>query len=155
MFSLLDAASGFWQIPPDAESAKLTTFITPFGRYYFNRLPFGITNAPEIFQCKMTELLMDHKGVAIYMDNIVIYSDTPEEHEVKLQKVLDTFKNAGFKGKLNYLGHCIDKHGIRPDEAKVKAITDVEPPSNVSGCYGLGLGSDNTHNTRLHRPQHI
>ena len=49
VFSLSDAASGFWQIRLCRESAKLTTFITPFGRYYFNRLPFGITSAPEIF----------------------------------------------------------------------------------------------------------
>ena len=92
VFSLLDAASGFWQIPLDTESAKLTTFITPFGRYYFNRLPFGITSAPEIFQHEM-----NHKGVAIYIDNILIYSDTPKEHEARLQKVLDTLKNAGLK----------------------------------------------------------
>jgi hypothetical protein len=49
VLSLSDAASGFWQIPLCRESAKLTTFITPFGRYYFNRLPFGISSAPEIF----------------------------------------------------------------------------------------------------------
>ena len=49
VFSSLDAASGFWQIPLDSECVKLTTFITPFGRYCFNRLPFGITSAPEIF----------------------------------------------------------------------------------------------------------
>ena len=73
VFSLLDAASGFWQIPLDTETAKLTTFITPFGRYYFNRLPFGITSAPEIFQREMTELLKDHEGVAIYIDDILIY----------------------------------------------------------------------------------
>lgn len=96
VFSLLDA-SGFWQIPLDTESTKLTTFITPFGRYYFNSLPFGITSAPEIFQCKMTELLKDHEGVAIYMDDILIYSDTPEEHEERLQKALDTLKNPGLK----------------------------------------------------------
>lgn len=87
-------------------------------------------------------LLKDHEGVAIYMDDILIYSDTPEEHEVRLQKVLYTLKTAGLKlnhekcllrwRQLNYLGHCIDEHGIRPDEAKVKAITDLEPPSNVS-----------------------
>ena len=58
-FLLLDAASGFWQIPLDPECAKLTTFITPFGRFFFNRLPFGITSASEIFQREMTELLKD------------------------------------------------------------------------------------------------
>lgn len=142
VFSLLDAASGFWQIPLDPNSAKLTTFITPFGRYYFNRLPFGITSAPEIFQREMTELLKGHEGVAVYMDDILIYSNTPEEHEVRLQKTLNTLKEAGLKlnhekcflrqHQLNYLGHCIDEHGVRPDKAKVKAVTDLETPKNVS-----------------------
>ncbi|KAK9537909.1 hypothetical protein VZT92_005484 [Zoarces viviparus] len=142
VFSLLDAASGFWQIPLDRESAKLTTFITPFGRYFFNRLPFGITSAPEIFQREMTELLQDQEGLAVYMDDILIYSDSEEVHEVRLQKTLDTLEKAGLKlnhdkcllrqRRLNYLGHCIDEHGIRPGEAKVKAVTQLEPPNNVT-----------------------
>ena len=142
--SLLDAASGFWQIPLDRESAKLTTFITPFGRYFFNRLPFGITSAPEIFQREMTELLKDQEGLAVYMDDILIYSDSEEVHEVRLQKTLDTLEKAGLKlnhdkcllrqRQLKYLGHYIDEHGIRPDEAKVKAVTQLEPPNNVVGA---------------------
>uniref|UniRef100_A0A3B3XMK2 ribonuclease H n=1 Tax=Poecilia mexicana TaxID=48701 RepID=A0A3B3XMK2_9TELE len=142
VFSLLDAASGFWQIPLDPESAKLTTFITPFGRYYFNRLPFGITSAPEIFQREMTKLLEGQEGVATYMDDILIYADTPEQHEARLKKTLDTLKEAGLRlnhekcllrqKQLHYLGHCIDEHGIRPDKAKVNAITELEPPKNVS-----------------------
>ena len=65
IFSKLDANSGFRQIPfpPPPESILLTTFITPFGRFYFNRLPFGITSAPEHFQCRMSEILGDLKGV--------------------------------------------------------------------------------------------
>lgn len=60
MFSRLDAESGFWQIPLERESAKLTTFITPFGRFFFHRLPFGISSAPEIFQREMNKLLKGH-----------------------------------------------------------------------------------------------
>ena len=59
VFTLLDAASGFWQIPLDPESAGLTTFITPFGSFFFNRLPFGITSIPEIYQREMAEILKD------------------------------------------------------------------------------------------------
>ena len=58
-FSKLDANSGFWQIPLSPESSLLTTFITPFGRFCFRRLPFGITSAPEHFQCQMTKILQD------------------------------------------------------------------------------------------------
>lgn len=121
---------------------SLHSGITPFGRYYLNRLPFRITSAPEIFQHEMTELLKDHEGVSIYMVNILIYSDTTEEHEVRLQKTLETLKKAGLKlnhekcllrqQQLNYLGHCTDEHGIRPDKAKVKAVTELEPPSNIT-----------------------
>ena len=57
VYAMLDSASGFWQIALEEESSKLTTFITPNGRYCFKRLPFGITSAPEIFQRKMQELL--------------------------------------------------------------------------------------------------
>ena len=58
-FSKLDANSGFWQIELDPETAKFTTFITPVGRFYFNRLLFGITSAPDHFQRRMTEILCD------------------------------------------------------------------------------------------------
>ena len=65
-YSVLDASRGYWQIPLLPESAKLTTFITHRGRYNFRRLPFGICNASEIFQRKMTELLQNIEGVACY-----------------------------------------------------------------------------------------
>ena len=62
-FSKLDANSGFWQIPLDPSSRLLTTFITPFGCYCFNRLPFGISSAPEVFQRTMSRILEDLDGV--------------------------------------------------------------------------------------------
>ena len=65
VFSKLDANSGFWQIPLSTQSAPLTTFITPFGRYWFNRLPFGITSAPEHFQRRMSFILQDLEGIVL------------------------------------------------------------------------------------------
>ena len=70
VFTKLDAESGFWQIPLAEETAKLTTFITPFGRYYFRRLPFGITSAPEFFQHQMSELLDGITNVLCVMDDL-------------------------------------------------------------------------------------
>lgn len=142
VFSLLDAASGFWQLPLHEDSAKLTTFLTPFGRYYFRRLPFGITSAPEIFQREMAELLKDQEGVAVFMDDILVYGNTAEQHEQRLQSALRTIENAGLKlnnekcllrqSQLCYLGHVIDSNGIRPDNAKIDAITQLQPPEDVS-----------------------
>ena len=76
VFSKLDANSGFWQINLVEESRRLTTFITPFGRYYFNRLPFGITSAPEYFQRNMSQILEGLDGVVCMMDDILIYGCT-------------------------------------------------------------------------------
>ena len=69
----------------------------PFGRYAFKRLPFGITSAPEILQRKMTETLNGLKGVAIFMDYVLVYGDTSEQHDQRLSKVLERIDSAGLK----------------------------------------------------------
>lgn len=79
IYTTLDAASGFWQIALDKESAKLTTFISPKGRYCL--FPFGITSTPEIFQRKMQEVLQNHDGTVVYMDDILVFRASMEEHE--------------------------------------------------------------------------
>ena len=79
--SLLDTASGFWQIPLESEAAKLTTFITPVGRYFFKQLPFGISSAPEIFQREMLVLFRGQEGVEVYMDDILVHGRDEKEHE--------------------------------------------------------------------------
>ena len=122
VMSKLDANSGFWQIPLSPESAKLTTFITPFGRYCFHRLPFGISSAPEHFQRRMSDILTDIPGVVCMMDDILIHGKTREEHDVHLRDVLNRLQDAGMtlnKEKcqfaltsLKFLGHIIDSDGI-------------------------------------------
>ncbi len=88
-FSKLDANSGFWQIPLAKESSLLTTFITPAGRYRFNRLPFGI---PEHFQSRMTNLLQGMEGAVCLMD-VLVHGKTQEEHYQRLHAVLRTVRN--------------------------------------------------------------
>ena len=95
VFSKIDANSGFWQIPLDPTSRELTTFITPFGRFHFNRLPFGITSAPEHFQRQMKTILSGHEGFLCHMDDVLIFGKTQEEHDARLHSALQTIQKVG------------------------------------------------------------
>ena len=95
VFSKLDANSGFHQVPLSEESAKLTTFITPFGRYMFKRLPYGISSAPEFFQKKMDQELAGLEGVVRHMDNILVFGRNQAEHDQRLSSVLDRISRCG------------------------------------------------------------
>ena len=141
IFSKLNANSGFWQIHLSLSSRPLTTFITPFGRYCFNKLPFGITSAPEHFQKRIGAILEGLEGVLCLMDDVLVFSRTKAEHDKKLFAVLQRFQNAGitlntdkcefWHDKLTFLGHIVSKEGISPDPAKMVAIKNMDPPTNV------------------------
>ena len=141
VFSKLDANSGFWQIPLAKESRLLTTFITPYGRYCFNKLPFGISSAPELFQKRMNNILRGLEGVLCLMDDILIFGKDMEEHHKRVTSVLKRIKEAGVtlnmdkcefaKFKITFLGHLIDENGIQADPAKTSSILQMEPPTNV------------------------
>ena len=142
IFSKLDAASGYWQLPLDPDSAKLTTFITPNGRYCFRRLPFGICSASEIFQREMNSILVGIDGVVAYQDDVIVHGRDQHEHDQRLAQVLQKVKDAGLalneskceysKTTITFLGHVVSKQGIAPDPSKTKAIRDIKPPTNVS-----------------------
>ena len=91
IFSKLDANSGFWQLPFDEESRLLTTFITPYGRYCFNRLPFGISSAPEIFQRTMSEILKGVEEVICQMDDILVHGVDQEECDRRVSETMLLF----------------------------------------------------------------
>ena len=141
IYTKLDANSGFWQIPLSPESALLTTFITPFGRFCFHRLPFGITSGPEHFQRRMSEILNGIEGVVCMIDDILVHGKTQEEHDERLREELQRLQVAGvtlnsekcrFSQKsISFLGHTINSHGIQPDPDKVIAIQKVRAPANV------------------------
>ena len=117
VFSKLDANSGFWQLPLDDESRLLTTVITPHGRYCFNRLPFGISSAPAIFQRTMSQILEDLGGVICHMDDILIHAADQAEHDTRVRAVLGRIQEAGLalntikcqfpRSPLTFLGHII------------------------------------------------
>ena len=142
-FSKLDATSGFWQLPLDSETAKLTTFITPHGRYYYKRLPFGISSAPEIFQRTMEKLLKEEEEhVICYFDDILVHSPDEQQHERDLNSVMKTLKDAHLKlnqskcelrkRRIEFLGHIISEEGVSPDPAKLEAILNMPDPSDIT-----------------------
>ena len=130
----------------------MTTFITPFGRYMYKRLPFGISAAPEFFQKKVSQILEDLDGVIGNIDDILIYGETIEEHDRRLLKVLKRLSGAGISLKLNkcifgttrmkFLGHMIDQEGIHIDDERIVAVKHMKAPENVSELRSL-LGSVN------------
>ena len=92
IFNKLDANSGFYQVDLAEESKELTTFLMPFGRYYFNQLPFGIMCAPEYFQAQMKKILENCKNVVYHMDNILVWGSTIEEQNKCLAAILAQLK---------------------------------------------------------------
>ena len=142
IFTKLDANSGFWQVELSQESSLLTTFITPFGRFCFKRLPFGITSAPEHFQKKMSNILGGLKGVVCLMDDILVCGATQEEHDKNLTAALTRIQEAGLtlnkekcefnKTAIKFLGQVIDSSGIKPDPDKIKAISQMPQPTNIT-----------------------
>ena len=114
----------FWQVKLSPESSKLT-FITPFGRFCFNRLPFGITSAPEHFQRRMNEILGDLEGVVGLIDDVLIHGKAKEEHDARLTAVLTRLCKSGLtlgqekcefcKTHIKFLGQLLDQSGVRPD----------------------------------------
>jgi len=142
IFSKLDANAGFWQIKLSKESSLLTTFITPYGRFCFNRLPFGITSAPEFFQKQMCTILDGLPGVLCMIDDVLVHGKNQQEHDQRLTAVLDRLRKANVtlnqakcefsRDSVKFLGQIIDQSGIRPDPGKVNAIQTMNAPTNTT-----------------------
>ena len=141
VFMKLDANSRFWQIPLDEDSKLLTTFVTPFGRFCFNCLPFGISSTPEIFQQTMSDILEGLDGVKCRMDDILIHGRNHMEHDARVRAVLSRLQRAGLtlniqkcefsQGRLKFLEHIIDAQGVPADPEKTHAIGHFPTPTTV------------------------
>ncbi len=137
-FSKLDASSGFWQIPLDDESARLTTFNTPFGRYCYRRLPFGIASAPEVFHKTVQQLFEGIEGVRSIHDDIIVWGKTKAEHDERLKAAMAIARKANLKlnfdkcrfavPSLTYMGEKLSADGVQPDPAKVAALEKMPVP---------------------------
>ena len=138
VFSVLDATSGYWQVKLDSSSAKLCTFNTPFGRYAFQRLPFGISSAQDVFQAIMHDIFKDIEGTEVIVDDLLIWAENEEQHDIVLKKVLQRARERNLKfnmeksqikcNSINYIGHTLSKDGLKPDPTKVEAIVKMATP---------------------------
>eukprot|EP00253_Pinus_taeda_P030099 PITA_30099 len=136
VFSKIDLRSGYHQIRIKDEDIAKTAFRTRYGHYEFVVLPFGLTNAPATFMCLMNGIFHPYldQFMLIFIDDILIYSRTIEEHHEHLRIVLQTLREHQlyakfskcdfFKAEIQYLGHVITKDGIAVDPEKIKAIME-------------------------------
>lgn len=152
IYSTLDATSGYHQIPVHNESQHLFTFSTPFGRYCYQRLPFGINTASEIYQQIMNNVLDGINGVICYQDDVLVYGKNKSEHDQRLKEVLNRLKSVGLKlnkskckfgeNKIEFLGHTISSEGISPSLDKVSALSTMNRPETKDALRSfLGMAS--------------
>ena len=151
LFSVFDASNGFQQVELDEESSMLTTFNTPFGRYRWKRMPFGINSAPEVWQRRMREHIEGLKGVEVIADDFVIvgYSNTPAEwqsdHDQNVRAFLNRCRERNLKlnekkarlrqQEVPFIGHVLTPAGLKPDLCKVEAIEQMPDPTDVHSLH--------------------
>ena len=153
VFTKLDVRHGFWHVSLDEESSYLTTFNTPFGRYRWKRMPFGIASAPEVFQRKMHELIEGLPSVEVVADDFVVvgYGETQQDadrdHDKNLKAFLELCQKRNVtlnsekinlrQPEVTFIGHIATADGLRVDPEKVRAIVDMPCPTDKKGIQRL------------------
>ncbi|CAF4231076.1 unnamed protein product [Rotaria sp. Silwood2] len=150
--STLDLRSGYWQVEMDKDSRRKTAFVTHKGLFEFNVMPFGLTNAPATFQRLMDMVLAGLKWQCclVYIDDVVIFSPTFEQHLIDLEKVFEALKSANLtlktskcqfcRREMRYLGHIITQEGIKPDSNLIKSVSNFPQPKKIKDVQSfLGL----------------
>eukprot|EP00731_Ephydatia_muelleri_P017571 Em0010g669a len=150
-FSTLDLACGYWQVEMDPADKEKTSFTTPFGLHQFRVMPFGLSNAPGTFQRLMSLVLsgLCWSTCLVYLDDIIIFSQTVDEHLQRLRDVLQRLKDAGLKIKPSkcqllrksvlYLGHIVSEKGVEVDPKKTSCVHSWQVP-NDRECLRKFLG---------------
>ncbi|KAE8914090.1 hypothetical protein PF002_g2922 [Phytophthora fragariae] len=154
LFSTMDIASGYWNVPMHPDSVPRTAFTCKYGLYEWLVMPFGLCNAVPAFERLMETVLVDLKWrtCLVYLDDCVIFRKDFPTHLVRVRQVLTRLQQAGFKLKMKKchwgrsqvacLGHIVTTTGILPNPEKVKSVLNVKRPVDVHGIRSfLGLTS--------------
>ena len=146
-FSTLDLKSGYWQIEMHPESREKTAFVTHNGLYEFNVMPFGLTNSGASFQRLVGHILrgLEYRFALIYIDDIVIFSKSIDEHLTHLEEVFRRLREANVKlnprncsfvkQRIEYLGHVVTPEGIFPDPGKVEVVKNFPTPASLKEAF--------------------
>jgi hypothetical protein len=147
VFSVCDLQQRYLHCELDEEASLLTTFATPFGRYRWCRLPFGLNVSSEIFQKRLQQALDGLDGVHCVADDIIVHAATVEQHDERMDKLLQRCSEKGIrlnKDKFNYrvdelkfLGHIICSDGLKVDPEKVEAILEMKKPTDKDAVHRL------------------
>lgn len=152
MYSTLDLKSAYHQLELHEESRGLTAFITHEGLYRYRRVPYGLSSAPAAFQKMMTKILSGLKGVKCYLDDVIIYGPSQEEHDANLKAVMKRIQEAGLQlnkekclfsqTTLTFLGHRLSPEGLQPSDGHVTAILNAPAPTDAATLRSfLGLSA--------------
>lgn len=145
----MDLKSGYYQIEMKETDKPKTSFVCPLGFYEFNRMPQGVTNAPSTFQRLMERCMgkLHLKEVLVFIDDLIVFAPTLEEHEERLMKVLNRLREFGSKlsvekctfvqMSVRYLGHIVSQDGIETDPDKLKTLTSWSVPQNLKELRSL------------------
>lgn len=153
-FSTLDLASGYNQVEMAEKDRAKTAFCTPFGLFEFNRMPFGLCNAPSTFQRLMERMFGDcrYQSVLLYLDDVIVFSSSIQQHLERLEVVFSRLQEQGLKAKFSkchffqrtvkYLGHVVSAEGVATDPDKVAVVRDWKSPTNLAELRSfLGFAS--------------
>lgn len=151
-FSTLDLASGFYQVEMEPSDIPKTAFNVEHGHFEFLRMPMGLKNAPSTFQRVMDNVLRGLQNVIclVYLDDVIIFSTSLQEHIINLEKVFKRLRDSNFKIQMDkseflkletaFLGHIISKDGVKPNPDKIEAIKKYpipKTPTEIKRFLGL------------------
>ena len=146
-FSVVDVKSGFWHVELDESSSYLTTMATPFGKYRWTRMPFGISPSPEEFARRLHDEIQGLPGVVSIADDILVFGDNGEDHDRHLEGLLQRCRDRNIilnrdkavirKDRVNYMGFVLTSEGCQPDPDKIAAIKDMPAPTDKKGVQRL------------------